>query len=80
MGLRLNIEKEMHPGPWAWAQDRAGPMHFLLNIRSQVHPNPSTSSLPAPGGRASGLLSSKKEKGMRELIKDLIGHLDFKPC
>ena len=36
--------------------------HFLLNIRVQAHPDPSISTLPAPGGRASGRLSSKKRK------------------
>ena len=46
----------------AWAQG-LGP-HFLLNIWSQAHPNPSTSSLPAPGGRESGGLSSKNKQIM----------------
>ena len=40
-------------GPWAWAQ---------------AHSNPSNSSLPALEGRASGRLSSEKEKRMRKII------------
>ena len=64
MGLGPNIEEEMHgprPGQARARAQRPGP-HFLLNIRAQAHPNPSISSLPAPGGRASGRLNPKKEK------------------
>ena len=64
MGLGLNIGEEMlGPGLGAaWAQAQGPGLHFLLNIQSQAHPNPSTSSLPAPGGHASGRLSSKEGK------------------
>ena len=49
MGLGLNIEEEMlgpSQGPAQALAQGPGP-HFLLNIRSQAHPNPSTSSLAA---------------------------------
>ena len=71
MGLGPDIEEEMRSWPLGQGPGRAlaGPKHFLLNIRSQAHPNPSTSSLLAPGGRASGRLSSKKEIPFSELCK-----------
>ena len=48
-------------GARAWAQALAqGPGLHFLNIRSQADSNPSTSSLPAPGGRASCRLLFKK--------------------
>ena len=57
--LRRSAVLALGPGP---GLARPGPMHSLLNIRAQAHPNPSMSSPPAPGGRASGRLSSKKGK------------------
>ena len=59
---RILRRKCMGPGmarSGVWTQG-PGP-HFLLNIWAQTYPNPSISSLPVPGGRASGRLSSKKE-------------------
>ena len=44
MGLGPNIEEEMRSWPLGQGPGRAlaGPKHFLLNIQSQAHPNPST--------------------------------------
>ena len=52
------------PRPFNWSRVRARPcpMHFLSNIRARAHPNPLISSIPAPGGRASGRLSFEKER------------------
>ena len=67
MGVRGNAVLALNwARAWALAQPR--PVHFLLNLGAQAHPNPSISSLPARGGRASGRLSSKKGKRMRQRI------------
>ena len=56
------LRRKCGPGPWARARARPwlGPS-ISSSIRSQANPNPSTSSLPAPGGRTSGRLSSKRK-------------------
>ena len=57
--IRYISRRKCSAGPWAKAHvwDRAGHMHFLLNI--------------APGGRASGRLSPKTAKSQTWLISNM---------
>ena len=70
------LRRKCAPGPWARARAlaRPGHMHFSLNIQSQAHPHPSISGLPAPGGRASGRPSSKKEKRIHKESRVWVGN------